>query len=59
VVAVGTEMNIDGELSSELAAMADAWLVRQGQRDTTARPSKDRQVDGRVVPVCPCDDSGT
>jgi hypothetical protein len=44
-VAVGAAMNIDGELGPELTAMADAWLVKQGQRDTTARPGKDRQAD--------------
>jgi hypothetical protein len=46
-VAVGAAMNIDGELGPELAAMADAWRVRQGQRDTTTRPGKDRQADAR------------
>jgi hypothetical protein len=33
-VAVDAAMNIDGELGSELAAMADAWLDRQGVKGT-------------------------
>jgi hypothetical protein len=37
VMVSGTTMNVDDEIDSELAAMADAWLVRQGQRDAMAR----------------------
>jgi hypothetical protein len=38
MVAVGAVMNVDDELDSELAAMADAWLDRQGTKghDSTA-----------------------
>jgi hypothetical protein len=57
-VAVGTAMNINGELGSELAAMADAWLDRQGAkgRDGTAQQG---QAGERAGPTCPCDDGGT
>jgi hypothetical protein len=56
-VAVGAVMNVDDELGLELAAMADAWLGRQGAKghDSTAQQG---QAGGRAGSACPCDDSG-